>query len=88
VKTFEFFATTCPDCNRAAGAPFRSWNTQGKIVLGCVNEFHTGQLVSPSASASWHARPEAKKIRAASKAMRGGGVTLDARSHNDGVATL
>lgn len=73
MKTFH--ATTCPTCTRIAAAPFRATDASGKIVNGCVDHFHTGHLVTPSASATWHSRPEAKRIRAKSKAGRGGCVT-------------
>lgn len=75
MKTVIFFATLCPTCGRAPGAPFRVFGERGSVEMGCVDEFHTGHLVSPSESARWHARPEARRIRAASKAGRLGGVT-------------
>src|SRR5579863_467859 len=68
------FSSTCPTCGRGPNNPFRS-HFQLRIVSGCVDHFHTGHLVTPGDSAAWHARPEAKKIRAASKAMRDGWVT-------------
>lgn len=52
----------CNTCGRPASAPFRRY-AEGKIVAGCVDDFHTGHLVTPSASSFWHNRPEAKKIR-------------------------
>lgn len=74
MKTTIYLSTTCPTCCRSASTPARVY-VAGKVVSGCVDHFHTGHLVTPSTSASWHARPEAKKIRAASKAGRMGGVT-------------
>lgn len=70
-----FFATSCPTCCRPAGAPFRVFDDRGRVVSGCVDHFHGGHLVTPSASAGWHGRPEARKIRAAQRAMRDGCVT-------------
>ena len=71
-----FTSTTCPTCGRAAHSPFRSHDAAGQIVLGCVDFFHTGHLVTPSASAEWHERPEARKIRAATRISRHGCVTV------------
>ena len=70
-----FHSATCPTCCRAPAQPFRVYDAAGKALYGCVDHFHTGHLVTPSASAMWHARPEAKKLRAASKAGRMGCVT-------------
>ena len=78
MKTRAFFSTTCPTCTRPSGSPFRVHDSHGKVVNGCVDAFHDDRLVKPSASAFWHARPEARKIRAANKAARMGGVTFDA----------
>jgi hypothetical protein len=69
-----YYVETCPGCGRPADAPYRCFQG-GAVVMGCVNEFHTGHLVTPSASASWHARPEAKRIRSADKAARGGFIS-------------
>jgi hypothetical protein len=55
----------CPTCSRPAGAPFRSYDDRGHVVHGCVDAFHTGHLVTPSASAAWHHRPEAVALRRA-----------------------
>jgi hypothetical protein len=74
MKTTIYLSTTCPTCCRSAGNPARSYVAE-KIVSGCVDHFHTGHLVFATQSLSWHMRPEAKKIRAASKAARMGGVT-------------
>lgn len=69
------YASTCPTCCRPASSPFRVHDASGKVTQGCVDHFHSGHLVTPSASAAWHARPEAKRIRAQSRAMRDGYVT-------------
>lgn len=68
-------ALTCPTCGNAPSQPFRSYDTAGTIVSGCVDHFHSGRLTLCSATNEWHERPEAKKVRAAMKAMRGGFVT-------------
>lgn len=65
-------ASTCPTCCRPAAAPFRVYDARGKVLSGCVDHFHTGHLVTPSESAMWHARPEAKRLRAQQRAMRDG----------------
>lgn len=75
MRTITFFSTTCPTCTRAATDPFRTFDAHGNVTAGCVDHFHTGHLVAPSASAAWHACPVAKKLRAADKAGRMGGVT-------------
>lgn len=64
--------TSCNTCGNSKYAPFRSYNEEDRIVMGCVDGFHTGHLVTPSQSSSWHVRPEAKKIRAALKRGREG----------------
>lgn len=55
---------TCPTCGNSIYSPFRIYDKHGKVVQGCVDESHTGHLVTPSESARFHNRPEAKKIRA------------------------
>lgn len=50
--------TQCPTCTRSAGAPFRQHDQWGHVVLGCVDAFHEGHLVTPSASADWHRNGE------------------------------
>ena len=79
MKTHTFFDTTCPTCGRRAGDPFRVFDARGKVLQGCVDEFHTDELVTPSESARWHARPVAKKMRRDAKAARMGGITRDVR---------
>ena len=59
----------CNTCAGPASAPFRRY-AEGKIVAGCVDDFHTGHLVTPSASSYWHNRPEAKKMRQAQVAKQ------------------
>lgn len=75
MRTFVYFAPTCPTCCRAPAAPYRVYDEHGKAVSGCVDHFHTGHLVAGTESSRWHNRPEAKKLRANSKAMRQGWVT-------------
>lgn len=52
----------CNTCGKPDYAPYRQWEGD-RIRFGCVDACHTGRLVSPSQSNSWHCRPEAKKIR-------------------------
>ena len=66
-KTTETETMTCNSCCRSVYSPFRVYEGS-KIVSGCVDAAHDGHLVTPSESAFWHNRPEAKKIRAAAKA--------------------
>lgn len=54
----------CNTCCRPASSPFRVWDAHGKVVMGCVDACHTDKLATPSESARWHNRPEAKKLRA------------------------
>lgn len=61
---------TCPTCGKPDHSPFRSYDPAGRIVLGCVDAHHDGALVTPSASASWHMRREAKQLRRAMKQYR------------------
>lgn len=70
-----YYSATCPICNRDAPSPARVYDASGKVLHGCVDHFHTGHLMTPSESAMWHARPAARKIRAAMKAGRDGCVT-------------
>lgn len=53
----------CPTCQRRADQPYRVRDADGKVLHGCVANFHTGHLLMRDAS--WHYRPEAKRIRAA-----------------------
>jgi hypothetical protein len=57
----------CPICGQPAGSPYRSYDSRGKVVQGCVSEFHTGHLVTPSETAFWHSSTAAKKVRATNK---------------------
>ena len=59
--------SVCNICGRPATLPYRVHDARGKIVQGCIDDFHTGHLVVPSESASWHYRPAAKKWRAEMK---------------------
>lgn len=74
MATKTVYAETCPTCCRAPGTPSRHY-VGDSIVSGCVDHFHSGHLVTPSQSASWHYRREAKAIRKVSREMRGGYVT-------------
>lgn len=53
----------CPTCNRRAWLPTRVYDSRGKVMAGCIDGFHDGQLTTPSESARWHSRPTAKAIR-------------------------
>jgi hypothetical protein len=55
---------TCPICTRSIYSPYRVYDDRGHVIQGCVDKSHTGHLVTPSESARWHHRPEAKQIRA------------------------
>lgn len=56
-------ARFCSTCGRAPGSPFRVYDVHGKVISGCVDDFHTGHLITPSESARWHNRPVSKQIR-------------------------
>jgi hypothetical protein len=56
---------TCNICCRRPESPWRTYDERGKVINGCVDACHSGRLVTPSESASWHARKEAKAIRKA-----------------------
>jgi hypothetical protein len=60
----------CNTCTQPAGTPFRRYDARGAILYGCIDDFHTGHLVTPSASSFWHNRPEAKKMRQAMATKR------------------
>lgn len=53
----------CNTCGRFAASPYRRWDAYGSVTEGCVDDFHSGHLVTPSESARWHYRMEAKTIR-------------------------
>lgn len=59
--------SVCSTCGKAAGAPFRVYDERGKVINGCIDDFHTGYLVTPSESSRWHNRKEAKAHRASIK---------------------
>lgn len=54
--------TTCPTCGKRPAAPFRVFSGS-RVLYGCVDAIHTGQLVYPSESNRWHHRKEAKELR-------------------------
>jgi len=54
---------TCNICGKPDHSPYRLYDDRGKVRAGCVADCHTGRLQTPSDSASWHARPEARDIR-------------------------
>ena len=55
--------SACNTCGKDARHPWRVYDERGHVLLGCVDGAHDGQLVTPSASATWHNRSEAKEIR-------------------------
>jgi len=59
--------TNCNTCCNPVDQPYRVYDERGKVLQGCVDACHTGELVTPSESSFWHNRPEAKKIRASWK---------------------
>ena len=56
----------CRTCVRPVSSPFRLYDERGRVLSGCVAVDHDGHLLSGSDSARWHARPVARKLRAAS----------------------
>lgn len=69
------YALTCPACGRFACDPTRVYGATGTVIDGCVDHFHTGHLVVPSASSAWHNKVEAHRVRETMREMRGGYVT-------------
>lgn len=63
---------TCLVCDRRVDDPYRVYNEHGKVVVGCVDESHSGHLVTPSESAWWHGRKEAKQLRRERREAQGG----------------
>lgn len=60
----------CGTCGRAVDNPFRLYDDHGKITSGCVDDSHDGHLITPSESARWHGRKEARMIRLALRKYR------------------
>jgi len=60
---------TCNTCCHVDHNPWRVYDGRGRVINGCVDVCHTGRLVTPSASASWHGRKEARQIRVALRRM-------------------
>lgn len=61
-------SAACRTCRRPIASPFRVYGDRGRVVAGCVSADHDGTHVTPSESARWHNRKEAKAIRRATKA--------------------
>ena len=55
----------CTICGRPDHDPWRLYDERGRVVFGCVDECHTGRLVTPSESARHHNSPVARTLRAA-----------------------
>ena len=85
MKTKIYFSETCPTCCKASDNPYRSYNQEGKIVQGCIDEFHTGRLVTPSESSFWHNRACAKVMRQHAKNARNGGITKDPKHFSNNL---
>ncbi len=62
----------CTTCGRSDDSPYRVYDAHGKVIIGCVDDCHTGRLVAISESNRWHRRPEAKRIRAIAKRVQQG----------------
>lgn len=68
----------CKTCCKPDSDPWRVYDAHGRVQFGCIDACHTGRLVTPSASADWHNRQQAKAWRAAeAKRLR---LMLGARS--------
>jgi len=59
--------TNCNTCGRPASEPYRRYGNDGRIIEGCIDNFHAGHLVPCSASEHWHNRKEAKILRQTAK---------------------
>lgn len=62
LRSYVFARNTCPTCGKGESDPYRRHVNGGAIEYGCVDNFHTGHIVTPSASADWHNRKSAKRI--------------------------
>ena len=56
-------AERCNTCTRPVASPFRRFDSNGKVIEGCVDAAHTGHIYGESLR--WHMRPAAKEIRKA-----------------------
>jgi hypothetical protein len=57
----------CPTCTRGKYDPFRRHDERGKVIMGCIDDYHTGHLTLISESNNWHNRKDAKRWRTAAK---------------------
>ena len=55
--------TQCLTCGCPDHSPWRAYDDRGRVILGCVDACHTDRLITPSESARWHNRIEAKAIQ-------------------------
>jgi len=55
--------TECPICCKPANNPWRVYDSNGRVLLGCVSAFHNDHLVPISESNRWHNCKEAKQLR-------------------------
>jgi len=67
ISPAENASDICPTCCRRADQPARDRDSSGKETAGCVANFHSGHLLMRDAF--WHNRPEAKRIRAQTRAF-------------------
>lgn len=53
---------TCNICGKENSHPFRVYDLKGKVLMGCVDKFHTNELITLSESSFWHNRKKARHI--------------------------
>lgn len=54
--------TTCPLCGQAPANPFRTYDAQGRITMGCIDATHDGHITD-EVSLAWHNRNVACELR-------------------------
>lgn len=55
----------CFTCTRPVSSPYRRHDASGRIVEGCIDASHDGNIFGESLR--WHMRPIAKEIRKKTK---------------------
>lgn len=68
----------CPSCTRDKYSPFRQYDKHGKVLLGCIDPYHSGHLSTLSESSRWHnskmaqawRRAELKQLETLTKDLR------------------
>ena len=63
ISAAETITNQCPTCTRGKYNPYRRFDARGKVIAGCVDDFHGEHLTPISADSAWHNRKEAKAIR-------------------------